>query len=200
MRSMYSTTSGNPDLLSETGNIGEFGFTYSKDFYCTGSVFFTRFKNLIDSVRLPEGTRRYFNIGEAYINGLEIQLQKALRWMNATINYTYLNHKNVTDDRPLDALANHNFNFDWVLYPTKNFHVSFLGLIASSSNWYDFSAGELLDIPSFASLDIVVSYRWSMIEPYLKATNIFDQHFYTEPGYPWRGQYFELGIRVDVLR
>jgi outer membrane cobalamin receptor len=200
MRSMYSTTSGNPDLLSETGNIGEFGFTYSKDFYCTGSVFFTRFKNLIDSVRLPEGTRRYFNIGEAYINGLEIQLQKALRWMNATINYTYLNHKNVTDDRPLDALANHNFNFDWVLYPTKNFHVSFLGLIASSSNWYDFSAGELLDIPSFASLDIVVSYRWSMIEPYLKATNIFDQHFYTEPGYPWRGQYFEFGIRVDVLR
>ena len=56
------------------------------------------------------------------------------------------------------------------------------------------------DIPSFASLDIVASYRWGIIEPYVKATNIFDQFYYTEPGYPWRGRYFEFGIRVDVLR
>ncbi|NOR12641.1 MAG: TonB-dependent receptor, partial [Candidatus Aminicenantes bacterium] len=200
MRSMYSSTSGNPDLVSEAGNNWEFGFTYSKDFYFTGSVFFTRFKDMIDSVRLPDRTRRFFNIGEAYINGMEMQLQKSLRWMNATINYTYLDHKNVTDDRPLDALANHNLNFDWVLYPVKNFRISFLGMIASSSSWYDFGSGELLAIPSFASLDIVASYRWGVIEPYIKATNIFDQFYYTEPGYPWRGRYFEFGIRVDVLR
>lgn len=200
MRSMYSSTSGNPDLLSEVGNIGEFGFTYSKDFYLTGSVFLTRFKDMIDSIRLPDGTRRFFNIAEAYISGLEIQFQKSLRWMSATFNYTYLDHKNVTEDRPLDALAKHNFNFDWVLFPVKNLRVSFLGLIASSSSWYDSFSGEILDIPSFASLDVIASYRWGVIEPYVKATNVFDQYFYTEPGYPWRGRYFEFGIRVDVLR
>jgi iron complex outermembrane receptor protein len=200
MRSMYSSTSGNPDLLSERGNIWELGFTYSKDFYLTGSVFFTRFKDMIDSVRLPDRTRRFFNIGEAYINGLELQIQKSLPWMNATVNYTYLDHKNVTDNRPLDALANHNFNFDWVLHVGKNFRFSILGLIASSSHWYDFGSGELLEIPSFASLDIVASYRWDFVEPYIKATNIFDQYFYTEPGFPWRGRYVEFGIRVDVLR
>jgi len=200
MRSMYSSTSGNPDLMSEAGNIGEIGFTYSKDFYLTGSVFLTRFKDMIDSVRLPDGIRRYFNIAEAYINGLEMQFQKTLRWMSATLNYTYLDHKNVTEDRPLDALAKHNLNFDWVLFPAKNLRVSFLGLIASSSSWYDSKSDEVLDIPSFASLDIVASYRWGTIEPYVKLTNIFDQYFYTEPGYPWRGRYFEFGIRVDVLR
>jgi outer membrane cobalamin receptor len=200
MRSMYSSTSGNPDLLSEVGNIGEFGFTYSKDFYFTGSVFLTRFKDMIDSVRLPDGTRRYFNIAEAYINGLEMQFQKSLRWMSATFNYTYLDHKNVTEDRPLDALAKHNFSFDWVLFPAKNLRVSFLGLIASSSSWYDSFSGEILDIPSFASLDIVASYRWGVVEPYFKITNLFNQFYYTEPGYPWRGRYFEFGIRVDVLR
>jgi len=200
MRSMYSSDSGNPDLVSESGNVWEFGFTYRKDFYLTGSVFLTRFKDMIDSVRLPDGTRRFFNIGEAYIDGFEMQLQKSLRWMNGTINYTYLNHKNVTDDRPLDALAKHNLNFDWVLFPAKNLRVSFLGLIASSSSWYDFFSGQVLDIPSFASLDIVASYRWGIIEPYIKATNIFDQYFYTEPGFPWRGRYFEFGIRMDVLR
>ena len=200
MRSMYSSTSGNPDLLSETGSIWEFGFTYSKDFYLTGSAFFTRFKDMIDSMRLADGTRRYFNIGEAYINGLELQLQKSLRWMNVTVNYTYLDHKNVTDDRPLDALANHNLNFDCVLFLDKNVRFSVLGVIASSSSWYDFNAAELLDIPSFSSLDIIASYRWGIMEPFIKATNIFDHSFYTEPGYPWRGRYFEFGIRVDVLR
>lgn len=200
MRSMYASTSGNPDLVSESGNVWELGFTYSKDFYLTGSVFVTRFKDMIDSVRLLDGTRRFFNIGEAYINGLEMQFQKSIRWLNVTINYTYLDHKNVTDDRPLDALAKHNLNFDWVLFPAKNLRVSFLGLIASSSSWYDSFSGEILDIPSFASLDIVASYRWGLIEPYVKITNVFDQYFYTEPGYPWRGRYFEFGIRVDLIR
>ncbi|MGD9344774.1 MAG: TonB-dependent receptor [Candidatus Aminicenantes bacterium] len=200
MRSMYSRSSGNPDLLSETGNIGEFGFTYSKDFYWTGSIFFSRFKNLIDSVRLPDRTRRYFNVGEAYINGLEMQLQKSFRWMSATINYTYLDHKNVSDDRPLDVLPNHTLNFDWILFPMVNFRISFLGMLVSSSSWYDFGSDELLDIPSFASLDIAASYRWGAWEPFIKVTNIFDKFYYTEPGYPWRGRYFEFGIRVDVLR
>ncbi|MGD8540542.1 MAG: TonB-dependent receptor, partial [Candidatus Aminicenantes bacterium] len=200
MRSMYSSTSGNPDLLSETGNIWEFGFTYSKDFYLTGSAFLTRFKDMIDSMRLSDGTRRYFNIGEAYINGLELQLQKSLRWVNVTVNYTYLDHKNVTDDRPLDALANHNLNFDCVLFLAKNVRFSILGLISSSSSWYDFNAAKLLDIPAFTSIDIVASYRCGIVEPYIKATNIFDHSFYTEPGYPWRGRYFEFGIRADVLR
>ncbi len=200
MRSLYSSTSGNPDLVSEAGNIWEIGFTYSKDLYITGSMFITRFKDMIDSVRLPDGTRQFFNIGKAYIDGFEMQLQKSLRWMNATVNYTYLSHKNVTDDRPLDALAKHNLNFDWVLFPVRNLRVSFLGLIASSSSWYDSFSGEILDIPSFTSLDIVASYRWGIVEPYVKATNVFDQYFYTEPGYPRRGRYFELGIRMDVLR
>lgn len=200
MRSMYSSTSGNPDLMSELGNVGEIGFTYSKAFYLTGSVFLTRFKDMIDSVRLPDGTRRYFNVAEAYINGLEMQIQKSLLWMSATLNYTYLDHKNVTEDRPLDALAKHNLNFDWVLFPAENLRVSFLGLIASSSSWYDPFSGEVLEIPSFASLDVIASYRWGIVEPYIKATNVFNQYFYTEPGYPWRGRYFEFGIRMDVLR
>ena len=200
MRSMYSSISGNPELLSETGNVFELGFTYSKDFYLTGAVFFTRFQEMIDSVRLPDGTRRFFNIGEAYINGLEMQFQKSLSWMSATVNYTYLDHQNVSDNRPLDALPAHNLNFDLGVYPTSRFRISLLGVIASSSSWYDFGLGELIDIPSFASLDVVVAFRWGLIEPYVKATNIFDQFYTTEPGFPWRGRYFELGIKANLLR
>ena len=74
MRSLYSTSSGNPDLLSESGTSLEFCTTYSGPIYVTGTVFLTRFKNLIDSVRLPDGTRLYYNIGKAHINGFEVQV------------------------------------------------------------------------------------------------------------------------------
>ncbi|OGD20381.1 MAG: hypothetical protein A2Y70_07410, partial [Candidatus Aminicenantes bacterium RBG_13_64_14] len=69
MRSMYSQSSGNPDLLSESGTSFEFATTWNGPLYVTGSVFFNRFKNFIDTVRLPDGTRRYFNVGKAHING-----------------------------------------------------------------------------------------------------------------------------------
>jgi iron complex outermembrane receptor protein len=200
MRSLYSSMSGNPELLSETGNVFELGFTYRKGFYLTGSVFFTRFQDMIDSVRLPDGTRRFFNVGEAYINGIEMQFQKSLPWMSATVNYTYLDHQNVSDDRPLDALPAHNFNFDLGIYPTNGLGIHLLGMTASGSSWYDFRSGESIDIPAFTSLDVIVAFRWGLMEPYVKATNIFDQFFYTEPGFPWRARYFELGIKADLLR
>jgi iron complex outermembrane receptor protein len=119
MRSMYSPSSGNPDLLSESGTSFEFASTWTGPVYVTASVFFNRFKNFIDSVRLPDGTRRYFNVGEAHVNGFEVQVQKSLPWLAATANYTYLDHANDIDDRPLDAQPDHNLNFDVSVFPAK---------------------------------------------------------------------------------
>ncbi|HMA53387.1 MAG TPA: TonB-dependent receptor, partial [Acidobacteriota bacterium] len=75
MRSLYSLSSGNPDLLAESGTAFELAGTWNGPVYVMGSVFFNRFRNFIDSVRLQDGTRRYFNIGQAHINGFEVQVQ-----------------------------------------------------------------------------------------------------------------------------
>jgi len=201
MRALYSLSSGNPDLLAESGTSLEFSTTYNGLFYATGTVFVTRFKNFIDTVRLPDGTRLYYNVGKAHINGFEVQLQKNMRRVSATVNYTYLDHRNDTDDRPLDAQSDHNLNFDASVFPFQGFRVGLYGLLGSTSWWYDSTSREVLTIPSYFNLDAVVSYTiMGRHEVFLKLGNIFDDYFYTEPGFPWRGRFFEIGLRVDVLR
>lgn len=200
MRSLYSSGSGNPDLLSEAGTIWELSLTYNREFYFTGSAFLQYFKDLIDSIRLPEYDfqRRYFNIGEARIHGFELQAQKSVRWGAATINYTFLDPWNVSDDRPLPAISKHNLNFEGRVYPLPSLRLSLYGLLASSSYWLT-SDDELVEIPSYFNLDAVVAYTLRQFEIFARLTNIFDSHIYTELGFPWRGRYFELGFRADVF-
>jgi outer membrane receptor protein involved in Fe transport len=201
MRSLYSSSSGNPDLLSESGTSFELATTWSGPLYVTASVFFNRFKNFIDTVRLPDGTRRYFNVGRAHINGFEVQVQKAVTWLAGTVNYTYLDHRNDADDRPLDAQPDHNLNFDISVVPATGFRIGFYGLLGSTSWWWDSSTSEVLTIPSYFSLDAIASYAFNgRCEVFMRLGNIFDHYFYTEPGFPWRGRYFEVGIKVDVLK
>ena len=201
MRALYSDSSGNPDLLSESGTSFDFAATWSGPFYVTGSVFFNRFKNFIDTVRYPDGTRLYVNIGKAHIYGFEVQVQKSLSWLAATANYTYLDHRNDTDDRPLDAQSAHNLNFDITFFPAKGVRISYFGLLGSKSWWWNSSGGELLTIPSYFNLDIIAGYTFGeRYEVFFRLGNIYDNYFYTEPGFPWRGRYFEVGVKVDVLK
>jgi len=201
MRSLYSQSSGNPDLLSESGTSFEFAATWDGPFYVTGSLFFNRFKDFIDSVRLPDGTRRYFNVGRARINGFEVQVRKSLVGLAATANYTFLDHRNETDDRPLDAQPKHNLNFDVSVMPAAGFRLGIYGLLGSTSRWWDSSTSEVLSIPSFFSLDAIAGYAFSgRYEVFMRLGNVFDHYFYTEPGFPWRGRYFEVGVKLDVLK
>jgi iron complex outermembrane receptor protein len=201
MRSLYSDSSGNPDLLSESGTSFEFATTWSGPFYITGSFFLNHFKNFIDTVRLPDGTRRYFNVGQAHINGFEVQVQKSLSWLAATANYTYLDHHNDSDDRPLDAQPNHNLNFDVTFVPAKGIRIGYYGLLGSKSWWWNSSGNEVLDIASYFSLDIILAYTIpERYEIFVRLGNIFDDYFYTEPGFPWRGRYVEIGVNLDLLK
>ena len=203
MRSLYSTTSGNPDLLAESGLGLEFAATWNGPVYVAGSVFFNRFENFIDSIQLPDGTRQYYNVGEAHINGLEIQVQKATRWLSATANYTYLDPWNDTDDRPLDAQPKHNLNFDASVLPVKRLRVGFYGLLGSTSWWWNTRSNPaaLLEIPAFFNLDAIVSYDFgNRFQVFARLGNIFNHYYYTEPGFPWRGRYFEAGIRIDAIK
>ncbi len=203
MRSMYSLSSGNPELKSEFGRSLELAATYKKGIFITGSIFLNALRNYIDSVRLPDGTRRYFNIGKARINGVEFQTQGAWKWLgvrfDATINYTFLDHKNESADRPLDALSKHYLNFDLTLMPLRGLRLSLFGLLASDSWWYDTNTATLLTIPHYFSSDIVLSYSLPHFEPFIRITNVFNEYFYTEPIYPWRGRFLEVGLKADFF-
>jgi outer membrane receptor protein involved in Fe transport len=203
MRSLYSTSSGNPDLLAESGTSFEFAATWNGPVYVTGSVFFNRFRNFIDTITLESGIRQYYNVGKAHIYGFEVQVQKRLSWLDATVNYTYLDPRNDTDERPLDAQPKNNLNFDVGFLPAKGLRAGFFGLFGSTSWWWNTrtNPASLLTMPSFFDLDLIVSYDFNdRYQMFLRLGNVFDHYFYTEPGFPWRGRYFEVGFRVDVLR
>jgi outer membrane cobalamin receptor len=201
MRSLYSTSSGNPDLLSESGTSLELSAAYNRGVFITASVFLNHFKDFIDTVRLPDGTRRYYNVGKARINGFEVQAQKSLSWLSTTVNYTFVDHRNETDDRPLDAQSKHNVNFDASFFPFTGFRVGFNGIYGSESWWYDSLTDTVLSIPGYFNLDAIASYLlFGRTEIFVKLSNVFDSYFYTEPGFPWRGRYLEIGFRADVFK
>jgi len=203
MRSLYSTSSGNPDLLAESGTSLEFAATWNGPVYLTGTVFFNRFRDFIDSITLEGGTRLYVNIGKAHIYGFEIQAQKKLSWLEATVNYTFLDPQNDTDDRPLDAQPKNNLNFDVSVLPAKGVRAGLYGLLGSKSWWWNTrtNPATLLEMPSYFNLDGIVSYEFrERYQIFMKLGNVFNHYFYTEPGFPWRGRYFEIGVRVGVLK
>jgi iron complex outermembrane receptor protein len=199
MRALYSTSSGNPDLLSETGTNAELGAAWTKGVFVSAAVFTYQFKNMIDTYTRPDGIRRYMNVGKAHITGAEIQLQKSIGPLDATLNYTYLDHRNDIDDRPLDALSPQCLNFDLTVRPLLGFRISVYGLYGSKSSWWDSRANQVLDIPAYFNLDAVLAYDWKMIQLFVKATNLLDDYIYAEPIFPWRGRFFEFGAKVRVF-
>ena len=203
MRSLYSSSSGNPDLKSEFGQSFELSATYNKGFFLTGSFFLNSLHDFINTVRLPDGTRQYYNVNRARINGFELQAQKAWMWgafgLDALVNYTYLDHWNETDNRPLDALAKHNGTFEVGLTAIRNLRLGLTGILASKSWWWNTSTSSLLTIPGYFSLDAVLGYSLQRFEPFIRVTNIFNKYFYTEPGFPWRGRYFEVGLKAGLF-
>jgi len=203
MRSLYSSTSGNPDLKSEFGRSFELAATYNKVFFLSGSLFLNALRDFINTVRLPDGTRRYYNVNRARINGFELQGQKAWTWrgfgMDALANYTFLDHKNETDNRPLDVLAKHNGTFEVGFKALSGLRLGLTGIVASDSWWWNSSTSELLTIPSYFSLDAVLSYAFANLEPFVRVTNVFNHYFYTEPGFPWRGRFLEVGLKTGLF-
>ncbi len=200
MRALYSTSNGNPDLLSEEGLALQLDSRLERWAIFQASAFLYQFKDMIDTVRLPDGTRRTINIGRAYIRGLELGIRKDLDRLSASINYTFLDHRNQTDDRPLDIIPRHLLQAEVSWVPLESLRLTALGTAASSSSWYDSNRQAVLAVPAYFYFDVVLSYGGEWGEIYLKAGNIFDQSFFSEPGFPWPGRFLELGFKIDVLR
>jgi len=199
MRSLYSPGTGNPDLLTENGYAWELGGSYSGTVSLSAAAFAYRFHNMIDSVTLMDGTRRFVNIGRARINGFEVQVQKSFRRLTASLNYTYLDHRNITNDRPLDIVPRHSLNAGLSLMPVERLQVSFFGLYCSEASWFDSFSNKVLTIQAFFQLDATATYELGRVEAFLKMANILNAYYYTEPGFPWRGRYLEGGLRVKVF-
>ena len=198
MRSLYSAQGGNPDLNHERGTSYEVGFLYEKDFLLSGAVFYNKINDLIQSVRLLDGSRSNLNIGQAYIAGFEMEFSKTFRWLDLSVNYTYLDGVNKDENRPLDLVPESQLNFVMNVFIRKNAKFSVSGLYVSSAEVKIFD--DIVPIPGYFVLNTVFSVNLSAFMIFLKAENLLDNYYVTEPGYPMKARTLALGFRYNFQR
>jgi outer membrane receptor protein involved in Fe transport len=196
MRSLYSSQGGNPDLNHERGTSYEVGFLYERDFLLSGAVFYNKIKDLIQSVRLIDGSRTNMNIGQAHIAGFEMEFSKAFQWFDLSMNYTYLDGVNEDEDRPLDLVPKSQLNFVMNANGPKSTKFTLSGLYVSSAEVLIFE--DIVRIPGYFVLNAVFSVRISNVDIFLKAENLLDKYYVTEPGYPMKARTLALGFRIRL--
>ena len=104
MRSLYSTSGGNPALRDEIGTTVELGADWRGPFEGSLAVFTTEVEDMIYSVRLPTGYRTYINIGKASVKGFEAGIAKSAGLFDGRVSYTFLDTRNKDEDRRLDLV------------------------------------------------------------------------------------------------
>ncbi len=196
MRSLYSTTSGNPDLKDEVGTSFEIGADYSGWLNAGLTGFNSDYKDLIYVIRQPNGTKLYINVGEARIKGLEAYVSKSLKNFNFQINYTYLDAKNLTDDRPLDLVPESEASFLASYLLPENFSLTLWVLMTSRSEIL--ISSNSVSVPGYtvANLSFEKYLRGGSL--FFKVENLFNKAYYTEPGYPCVCRRLEAGFTFRV--
>lgn len=194
LHSLYASQVGNPGLTSETGRAMEAGLIWDRWLNFRLTAFDTQFHNLIEAIRLADGTRRYRNVHKARISGLELEIKKSIQRFSLSLCGQFLDHNNETEGRPLDTLPSRQLNLQATFQPVPPFEISISALAAGRSFWYDFLSRQLLTIPGYENIDFVLVYKRPHLELFFRVTNLLNKFFYTEPGFPWRARYFEAGF------
>lgn len=198
MRSLYSSTGGNPDLQHERGTSVELGFLYDRGFLFSGAVFYNKIRDLIQSVRQIDGSRTDMNIGKGHIAGFEMEFLKVFRGFDLSVNYTYLDGVNEDEDRPLDLVPESQLNFVVNVFIRKNMKFSLSGLYVSRAEILVFD--DIVQVPGYFVLNAVFSVKISDFDIFLKAENLLDNDYVTEPGYPMKARAVALGFRYRLQK
>ncbi len=205
LKELYSerlgTSIANPDLKEERSWNNELGFTYQRDaWYVQGALFYNRLQDLIAQTYLEQGIRQMQNVGKALLAGAEVELRWQHQQTLVTMNYTYLQARNLSPERDSDHLEyrpQHRLN---VLGNLPLFASMEAGVEAS------YTAGQYFQNPDtrqwerlndFALVNVRLSYRWHQaFQLYLRVQNLFDRFYYSEYGVPMPGREFVAGVRI----
>ncbi len=196
MRSMYSTSGGNPDLKDEIGTTVEAGAVWRGPFEGSLSVFTTEVEDMIYSVRLPSGYKTYVNIGKAAVKGFEAEVAKSVGLFDARVSYTFLDTRNKDEDRRLDLVPQSQLSLVAGLGRADDYRFSLWGIAASSSEIL--ISGANVTAPGYVVANASFEKYFGAFSVYVKVDNLLDKAYVTEPGYPMASRRFEAGFRLRL--
>ncbi len=191
MRSLYSTSGGNPALQDEIGTTYEAGASWRGPFEGSLAVFATQVENLIFSVRQPTGFNTYVNIGKASLKGFETEVAKSLGPstpafpIRSSIRRTRTRTGGWTSYRSPRSASSRG----WAGPTTSVCPSGDSPPRARRSS----SAAPKVTAPGYVVANAIVREIFRGLFVYVKVENIFDKAYVTEPGYPMASRRFEAG-------
>lgn len=196
MKSLYSTSSGNPELIDETGRNIEFGVNYDLFLHLKAAVFQNNIYNMIQSYRRFDGYKSYLNIGKAKISGIEIELGKKFGKFNFNINYTLLDAIDMDSDDPLDYVPSSQLNLFMQVGEFKGFLMNLWGILVSKSQAKIGKKEplEVINIPKYTLLNCSIEKIIGQFNVFIKIENILNKYYFTEPGYPMKARSISFGF------
>jgi outer membrane receptor protein involved in Fe transport len=196
MRSLYSTSGGNPALRDEIGTTIEAGADWQGPFEGSLAVFTTEVEDMIYSVRMPSGTKTYINIGKASVKGFEAGIAKSVGLFDARVSYTFLDTKNKDENRRLDLVPQSEASLVAGFGKGDNYRFSVWGVAASGSEIL--ISGTKVSAPGYVVANASFEKYFGAFSVYVKMDNILDKDYVTEPGYTMASRRFEAGFRIRL--
>ncbi|TKJ31700.1 hypothetical protein CEE39_06930 [bacterium (candidate division B38) B3_B38] len=199
MHELYSTNYGNLDLKNERGMIWEIGGAvvgYS-NLSLNFALFWNDISNLIDLVRLPDGSRIFQNIAKARMRGCEVSFHRGFGGnLSLGANYTYLQAKDLDLNQYLPFRPRHKANLE-VRYAFA-FGFQLINQISYGANSYYYSGVTRLTLPSYVVWSIKGDYPlYGQLGVFVAIDNLLDQNYQKEYGFPWRGRTFTIGGKLQ---
>lgn len=208
LKEFYSQTAGrdlaNPNLAIEKSINSELGFAYqaNRELIINGSLFYSSINDLINLVFLEGGLRQYQNIGKAEMKGAEIAFRYIGKNIITHLTYTYLDVKNVSEDRESDILE---YRPEHVLSLTADYGFTFgttiRGELVYTANKYgvDSDTREFVKMENIMTTNIRISQQlFENYLVYLRANNIFNTYYESEYGFPQAGRELFIGLRMSL--
>jgi len=192
----------NPDLDNEKSWNAEAGVKYKngKVGMINLAAFYSRVNNMITAVYVSSNTSKYLNTGKVTLAGFEFSWLKSFEFLNAEINYTYLNSKNNSDTATdkLEYRPENNVNI--ILSKVYNFGFSWKLETAFTGKRYCIDGDTRLwrELPDYTVFNARIAQKvLDKFSIFVRVNNIADKYFESEFGFPQAGRNFSLGMELN---
>ncbi len=195
MKNLYALpeNGGNPNLRDEIGTNVEFGFTYDRDWYFSGAVFYNDIRDMIESRINVDFIKQNINIARAKIKGFELEARKTFGLFSLAANYTFLDTKNEEINDRLDLIPASQLNLSARFYRADLFSLTFWGIYASDSIYH--SSNGVVTVDPYAVFNAALERGFGKFSLYLKLENLLNNEYWTEPGWPVKARTLSIGAR-----
>ncbi len=195
MKQLYSTpeNGGNPDLRDEIGTNLELGFTYDRGWFLSGAAFHQRIRDMIESRINIDFIKQNINIAKARITGFELEARKALGLFSFSAAYTYLKTENEETGDRLDLIPASQLNASVRFHRAGLFSLTLWGLYASDAIYH--SNTGVVKVDPYAIVNAALERGFGRFSLYLKAENLLDNEYWSEPGWPMKARTLTIGAR-----